>query len=172
MIPVQADRDEEERLRIFSYRVREGSRERIRPEEAEARLQKIMDEYAGGIRTSYAMNEVGLLMAKKKLEEITRDLFRIGADDSHELMLAHEVLDRVDVAKVLVAHLLARKETRWPGFQSRQDYPESDERYEHFVNSVVDPRLGIRIVHRTLKGELIQWDEKLREPAETELQGA
>jgi adenylylsulfate reductase subunit A len=163
---------EEERLRIFSYRISGVSRNRIRPEEAEARLQKIMDEYAGGLRTSYAMNESGLLMARKKLLELSGDLSRIGAPDGHELMLAHEVVDRVDVAKVLVAHLLARKETRWPGFQTRQDYPDSDERYGHFVNSVVEPGKELRIIHRTLDGDEMPWGENLVEDEETELQGA
>ena len=171
-IPSLPQEAEEERLRIFSYRISGMSRNRIRPEEAEARLQKIMDEYAGGLRTSYAMNESGLLMARKKLLELSGDLFRIGAPDSHELMLAHEVVDRVDVAKVLVAHLIARKETRWPGFQTRQDYPDSDERYGHFVNSVVEPGKELRIIHRTLEGDEMAWGENLVEDEETELQGA
>jgi len=171
-IPFFPEQNEKERARVFSYRISEGSGDRIRPEEAEARLQKVMDEYAGGIRTSYAMNEAGLLMARKKLSELSLDLFRIGAPDSHELMLAHEVVDRIDVAKVLVAHLLARKETRWPGFQTRKDYPETDERYGHFINSVVGREGDIHIVHRTLAGEMIPFGNKLNEPAEIELQGA
>ncbi len=137
--------------------------ERIRPEEAEARLQKIMDEYAGGIRTSYAMNEAGLLMARKKIEELSGDLSRIYSEDDYALMLAHEVADRVDVARVLVAHLLARRETRWPGFQTRMDYPESDMKYEHFINSVVLPSGEIRIVHRTLEGEELSWNVSVSE---------
>ncbi|MEC4682546.1 MAG: hypothetical protein VST70_02540 [Nitrospirota bacterium] len=87
-------------------------------------------------------------------------------------MLAHEVVDRVDVAKVLVAHLIARKETRWPGFQTRQDYPDSDERYGHFVNSFVEPGKELRIIHRTLGGDEMAWGENLVEDEETELQGA
>jgi len=149
-----------ESARTFSFR--QTSREssgRIAPDEAEARLQKIMDEYAGGIRTSYAMNEAGLLMAQEKLEELSGDLSRIHAEDPYALMQAHEVVDRVDVARVLVAHLLARKETRWPGFQTRQDFPGSDRRYEHFINSVVGDSGKIRIVHRSLEGAEIPWKD-------------
>ena len=144
---------------------------RIRPDEAEARLQKVMDEYAGGIRTSYAMNEAALVMARQKLSELVDDLSRITAEDEHALMLAHEVADRVDVAQVLVAHLLARKETRWPGFQSRQDFPESDRRYEHFINSVALASGEIRIIHRTLEGDEIAWSEPGVPDEEKTLQG-
>ena len=43
-----------------------------------------------------------------------------------ELMLAHEVIDRLDVAEVLIHHLKFRRETRWPGWQTRMDYPQID----------------------------------------------
>jgi adenylylsulfate reductase subunit A len=46
------------------------------------------------------------------------------------------VLERLDVADVLVAHLLARKETRWPGYQTRIDFPEQDDdNWLCFINS-------------------------------------
>jgi adenylylsulfate reductase subunit A len=162
----------QERERTFRWKAGapKDSR-RIRPDEGEARLQKIMDEYAGGIRTSYAMNEAALLMARQKLSEFADDLSRIGAEDEHALMLAHEVVDRVDVARVLVEHLLARKETRWPGFQTRLDYPESDRRYDHFINSVTMPSGDVRIVHRTLEGEEIAWSDHGVPDFERSLQG-
>ena len=120
-------------------------------QEVEERLQKIMDEYAGGIRTQYAMNEVGLKVALKKLQEMTVDLPLLSATDTHGLMNLHEVIDRIDVARVLVAHLIARKETRWPGFQTRLDYPETREEWQLFVNSATDRDTGeIRIILRPL----------------------
>ena len=133
----------------------------IRPEEAESRLQKVMDEYAGGLRTSYRMNEAGLRMAQEKLVFLRQDLDRIRAVDSFALMGAHEVADRLDVAQVLVEHLLARRETRWPGFQSRQDCPETDRRYEHFINSVRGEDGTIRVIHRSLHGEILPWDDEV-----------
>ena len=138
-------------------KVKPGS---IRPDEAESRLQKIMDEYAGGLRTSYRMNEAGLLMAKKKLDFLLQDLGRIEAEDAFALMGAHEVADRLDVAQVLVEHLLARRETRWPGFQSRQDWPNADRRYEHFINSIRENEGTIRIIHRSLSGEILPWEDE------------
>jgi len=64
------------------------------------------------------------------------------------------VLDRIDVARVVVEHLLYRKETRWPCSQSRLDYPErDDDRWLRFVNSMMDTKTGaIKIIERGLNG--------------------
>ncbi|MCL4461158.1 MAG: adenylyl-sulfate reductase subunit alpha [Nitrospirae bacterium] len=155
--PEEIDR---ERKRTFSPLESGG---KLSPGAVEERLQKIMDEYAGGIRTQYAMNETSLQVARKKLEEMTRDLPGLAAGDMHELMNLHEVLDRIDVARVLVAHLIARKETRWPGFQTRLDYPETREEWNLFVNSASDPDTGeIRIVLRPLDS----FSDSVSEPTE------
>ena len=65
-------------------------------------------------------------------------------------MNAHEIIDRIDVAEVLVEHLLYRKETRWPSYQTRLDYPERDDRnWLKFVNSLRDRESGeIKIIER------------------------
>jgi len=147
-IPVSTEDLEREKRSVFGPL---GSGGRLSSQEVEERLQKIMDEYAGGIRTQYAMNEASLKVALKKLEEMTDDLPLLSATDTHGLMNLHEVLDRIDVARVLVAHLIARKETRWPGFQTRLDYPETREEWQLFVNSATDRDTGkIRIILRPL----------------------
>ncbi len=106
------------------------------PVELEALLQKIMDQYAGGATTGFEMNEEMLLNARKQLSRFPEALETIMATDLHQLMKAHEVIDRVDVAAVLVEHLLYRKETRWPSYQTRVDYPERDDaNWLLFVNS-------------------------------------
>ncbi len=113
----------------------------ITPEEMELRLQKVMDEYAGGINTFYEMNETMLKIALKRLRELREQTKWLIARTPHELMLAHEVLDRLDVAEVVVNHLLFRQETRWPCFQTRTDYPNRDDsNWLLFVNSVKDQR--------------------------------
>lgn len=118
------------------------------PGELEERLQKIMDEYAGGISAGYELYEEKLLLAREKLGELKNLLPRLKAVDFHELMQAHEVIDRVDVARVLVEHLLYRKETRWPCYQSRVDYPDrDDDNWFKFVNSVSDENT-VRIIER------------------------
>ncbi len=108
----------------------------VAPFEMEERLQKVMDEYAGGISTFYEMNEERLLVALKQVMKLKDQVKYLVAADLHELLNAHEVIDRLDVAEVLVHHLIHRKETRWPGYQTRLDYPDrDDERWLKFVNS-------------------------------------
>lgn len=115
----------------------------IFPQEMETKLQKLMDEYAGGIYTFYALHERRLQIAQRQLRELRRDGEMLLARDFHELNLCHEVLDRIDVAEVLIAHLLTRKETRWPGYQTRIDFPDRDDtNWLCFVNSVRDPGSG------------------------------
>jgi adenylylsulfate reductase subunit A len=60
------------------------------------------------------------------------------------------VLERIDVAEVVLAHLEARKETRWPAYQTRIDYPERDDtHWLCFLNSVRDSGSGeIRVFTR------------------------
>ncbi len=109
----------------------------------EARLQKVMDQYAGGASTYYEMNEEMLSIARQRLARLPADFEKLVAHDLHQLMKAHEVIDRVDVAQVLVEHMLYRKETRWPSYHTRTDYPErNDADWLKFVNSRRDPQSG------------------------------
>ena len=51
-------------------------------------------------------------------------------------MKAHEARDRVLLARALVEHALVRKETRWPAYQTRLDFPMRNEiEYNTFINS-------------------------------------
>jgi adenylylsulfate reductase subunit A len=122
----------------------------IFPQEMETKLQKLMDEYAGGIYTFYELHERRLEIARRQLLELRKDGKMLLARDFHELNLCHEVLDRIDVAEVVIAHLLMRKETRWPGYQSRIDFPDQDDtHWLCFVNSIRDPGSGE--IHMTKK---------------------
>lgn len=115
----------------------------LRAKDMEARLQKIMEEYAGGVSRYYEMNEEQLLLARQSLAKLPQEVDRLEATDLHDLMKVHEVLDRMDVAQVLVEHLLFRRETRWPAYQTRMDHPErDDEHWLKFVNSRRDPKTG------------------------------
>ena len=107
----------------------------------EARLQKIMEEYAGGASRYYEMNAEQLILAKQYLEKLPADRPQLMAEDLHDLMKVHEVIDRIDVAQCLVEHLLYRRETRWPSYQTRVDFPNrDDENWLKFVNSRRDPK--------------------------------
>ena len=132
-----------------------NGREGMSPEELERNLQEIMDEYAGGATSHYELTESKLIIARKKLKKLNGKLQLLSAGDKHELVSCLELIDRFDVAKVLIEHLIYRKETRWPVFQARTDYPEKDDtNWLGFVNSVYDPvEDRVRIIKRALKKE-------------------
>jgi adenylylsulfate reductase subunit A len=71
-------------------------------------------------------------------------------------MLCHEVIDRVEVARVLVEHMAYRKETRWHCYGERLDFPERDDaRWSVFVNSVRCPDGTIRILERPVERTVV-----------------
>lgn len=112
----------------------------ILPAEARERLQKIMDEYAGGISMNYELHEERLLEARRLLKCLKDRMKDLSAVNHYSLVEAMECIDRIDVARVLVEHLIYRKETRWACYQTRLDYPEKDNsRWLTFVNSVYNP---------------------------------
>ncbi|MFQ5975342.1 MAG: adenylyl-sulfate reductase subunit alpha [Candidatus Hydrothermarchaeales archaeon] len=139
-----AEQIENEKRRVYApLRRHENKVDGVTPKEMEERLQKVMDEYAGGVRTYYEMTDQSLKIAQRQLEGLRKQEKYLIAKDNHELMLAHEVKDRIDVAEVLVQHLKYRKETRWPGFQTRPDYPKRDDKnWLKFVNSKRNPETG------------------------------
>ena len=104
-------------------------------EELEEAMQKVMDEYAGGIATGYQYNENQLQLADEKIDQIIALAEHIGAKDMHELLFACELKERLVVCKSLIVHLRGRKETRWHAFNENQDYPETDEAYYRYLNS-------------------------------------
>jgi adenylylsulfate reductase subunit A len=116
-------------------------------------MQKIMDEYAGGISSGYILNEQKLLKARKLINQLKEEAKNLYAPNLHELMKCHEVIDRLYVAQVLIEHLLYRKETRWPVYQTRADYPNRDDKnWLKFVNSVYDQTTGeVKMIERPLK---------------------
>ena len=129
----------------------------VSPRELEERLQKIMDEYAGGAGAHYGYAGGELSVARLHLDRLTAELASLGAGDPHELMLCHEVEERVEVARVLVEHMDHRRETRWHCYQERLDYPERDDaRWLVFVNSHRDLSGKITIVERPVERALVK----------------
>jgi len=139
-----------EKKRISNAR---NGKKGIFPEELEQAFHKVMDKYAGGASTNYELTESKLVIARKKLEELEGKLELLNARDKHELVSCLELIDRFDVAKTLIEHLIYRKETRWPCYQSRVDYPERDDAvWLKFINSVYDPeKKKFTIIERPLK---------------------
>jgi adenylylsulfate reductase subunit A len=136
--PVELDEEQvlKERDRVFApFEDRGGGG--VTPRELEERLQKVMDEYAGGISQMYGYSEGELKIAELHLRRLEQEFAALTASSLHELLHAHELMDRVTVAQTLVAHMLHRKETRWHAYQERLDYPERDDaRWSVFVNSL------------------------------------
>ncbi len=141
----------DEMSRVFS--IFEKRNNAILPDELELRMQKVMDDYAGGISSGYILNEEKLVRARKYLKQLKEEANNLYAHNLHELMKCHEVIDRLDVARVLVEHLLHRKETRWPIYQTRADYPDRDDKnWLKFVNSVYDQNNDkIKMIERPTK---------------------
>ncbi|KYZ74960.1 adenylylsulfate reductase [Anaerosporomusa subterranea] len=105
-------------------------------EDIEEAMQKTMDVYAGGISTGYSFNKQKLELAERRIKELLAVVRHVKAKDLHELMLIHEVIDRLYVCQVLIRHLEARHETRWHCFQENTDYPErDDEHWLKYINS-------------------------------------
>jgi adenylylsulfate reductase subunit A len=124
----------------------------IAPRDLEERLQKVLDEYAGGISRDYGYAEAELKIAKLHLKRISDELPSLAAVTPFELMQCHDVIDRVTVAETLIEHMLHRRETRWHCYQERLDYPQRDDaRFMLFVNSVLDADGTIRIIERPVE---------------------
>lgn len=106
-------------------------------EQLEEAMQTVMDEYAGGIKTNYRYNEKQLNIAEEKIAQIEKLSDGLTADDFQELMYIYELRERLTVCKSVIAHLRARKETRWHSFAENLDYPERDTKnFNKYVNSV------------------------------------
>lgn len=104
-------------------------------EELEEAMQKVMDEYAGGISVLYQFNEKQLSLADEKINQIMDLAKDLKAGDMHELMFVYELRERLTVCKSVIAHLRHRKETRWHSFNENLDYPDTDRNYFKYVNS-------------------------------------
>lgn len=98
------------------------------------RLQKIMDEYAGGWATSYGTSDTMLETALWKLQFCREDINKMAANNLHELQRAWENIHRYWVAEAHARTLMARKETRYPGYYYKLDYPELKEELKKFIN--------------------------------------
>lgn len=119
-------------------------------ENIEEAMQKVMDEYAGGISSGYAVSTSKLELAEKYINVLLKISDKLKASDTHELMHVYEVIDRLYVCKSLIKHLQARKETRWHSFQENTNYPQKDDdNWLRYVNSRFEDG-EIKIVLRDL----------------------
>lgn len=126
-------------------------------EAIEEAMQKVMDNYAGGISTHYQFNGKQLALAKEKINhliELTGDLY---ASDMHELMFIYELKERLTVCLSVIAHLGARKETRWHSFAENLDYPDKSDDWMKYVNSKYENG-QLHMIYRELVGREARYE--------------
>ena len=120
-------------------------------EQLEEAMQKVMDTYAGGIGSHYQYNEKQLALAEEKIKDLITLSARMAAGDMHELLVVYELKERLILCLSVIAHLKARKETRWHSFAEYLDYPQKSDEWLKYVNSkTVDGE--IQIIVRDLVG--------------------
>ena len=108
-------------------------------EQVEEAMQKVMDAYAGGIGTNHRYNEKQLNIAEEKIDQLLALTKDLTAKDTDDLLHIYEVKERLVVCKSVIAHLKARKETRWRGFGQNMDHPGTKEEWNRkAVNSVYE----------------------------------
>ena len=124
--PTDTAEQESSILRTYESHLSNDSQSLYSADALEEAMQKVMDDYAGGIRSGYRYNEGQLRLAKEKIASLSALADALTAGDADGLLKIYELKDRLTVCRVLIAHLLARKETRWPGFGVNTDYPAED----------------------------------------------
>ncbi len=108
----------------------------LTPQQGLVRLQKIMDEYVGGVSAWYTTNGPTLERGLELMKMFREDMQHLGARNLHELMRCWELVHRTWVGEAHMRHMLYRQETRWPGYYYRSDYPDLDDaNWRVFVNS-------------------------------------
>ncbi len=115
----------------------------LRPKQFMHRLQKVMDEYAGGVSCQLATSEHQLVRALDLLQLLRQDSAHLAAESLHELMRCWENVHRLHQAEAHVRSVLFRDETRWPGYYFRADKPSLDqENWLAFCNCRFDQASG------------------------------
>jgi adenylylsulfate reductase subunit A len=110
------------------------------PKMYQMRLQKLMDEYAGGVTAQFTTSKANLERALELLALLKEDSAHLGARNLHELMRCWENYHRTYQAEAHVRTILYRQETRWPGYYLRSDLPKMSKDWECFVNITMDPK--------------------------------
>lgn len=138
-----------------------GKTQQFTTEAIEEAMQKVMDNYAGGISTHYQFNEKQLELADEKIRQLIRLVDGLHADDMHDLMFVYELKERLTVCLSVIAHLGARKETRWHSFADNLDHPDKSDEWMKYVNSkYIDGKL--RIIYRDLVGREAHYEHNDR----------
>ncbi|MCX7013000.1 MAG: adenylyl-sulfate reductase subunit alpha [Candidatus Sumerlaeota bacterium] len=114
----------------------------VKPKSFMIRLQKIMDEYAGGVSSQFTTSQKQLERGLELLGFLKEDSAKLAAEDLHELMRCWENVHRMWQAEAHVRTVLFREETRWPGYYFRADKPAMNPDWQCFANCRYDSKSG------------------------------
>ncbi len=107
------------------------------------RLQKLMDEYAGGVVSAFKTSNFLCQRGLELMALLKEDSEKMGAREHHELMRVWENNQRTWQAEAHIRAILFREETRWPGYYFRSDKPKMDDKnWKCFVNCTWDRKSG------------------------------
>jgi adenylylsulfate reductase subunit A len=110
----------------------------IRPKQFMFRLQKIMDEYAAGVSANFSTSKALMDKGMELMAFLKEDSEKVAAEGLHELMRAWENIHRMWQGEVHIRTIMAREETRWPGYYFRADFPTMKDDGEYFMNAKYD----------------------------------
>ena len=112
----------------------------LMPRQFMDRLQKIMDEYAGGVSMQFTTNENLLKRGMVLLDYLNEDSEKLAAENLNDLLRVWEDIHRMWQAEAHIRTLFFREETRWPGYYYRSDKPDMNEAdWKVFANCKWDP---------------------------------
>jgi adenylylsulfate reductase subunit A len=115
----------------------------IKPSLLQARLQKIADEYFGGISTWYMTSKTMLDEGLRQLVLLKEDSAKMGASNLHELMRCWENYHRILSLEAHARHILYREESRYPGYYYRGDHDFiDDDNWKVFTCSTYNMETG------------------------------
>jgi adenylylsulfate reductase subunit A len=115
----------------------------IKPDLLQTRLQKISDEYFGGISTWYMTSKTMLEEGLRQLAMLKEDCSKMAASNYHELMRCWENYHRILSVEAHARHILYREESRYPGYYYRGDHNFiDDEKWKVFTCSKYNMETG------------------------------
>lgn len=97
-------------------------------------ISKAMQNYCGGIK-----NDMLLKQGLDLLDTYSKEYVpMLSCDNPHELVRTHEVLDILDVSKMILNACLLRKSSSKPLCFDRSDYPEMDPKEDNFFITIMN----------------------------------
>lgn len=129
LVPPDQEDIETEAKRLYAPMYREDG---LDWKELNFAISKAMQNYCGEIKCDDLLKE-GLAL----LDSYERDYVpQLVCDNPHNLMRTHEVLDILDVARLIINACLLRKSSSKPLCFTRSDYPELDPEQDRYFITI------------------------------------